>query len=93
MKKDMKEIYSRTEKELKVLLFEKKKELFNLKLDNKQNKLKNTRIIFNTRKEIARILTLIKEKELSGLNSITEEKSKEKGPEDVKTMAGKGKDK
>lgn len=79
MRKDIKEIYTKSEKELKVLLFEKKKELFNLKLDNKQNKLKNTRVIFNTRKEIARILTLIKEKELAGLNSIPEEKSKEKG--------------
>lgn len=93
MKKDIKEIYTKSEKELKVLLLEKKKELFNLKLNNKQNKLKNTRIIFNTRKEIARILTLIKEKELAGLSSILEEKSEEKGPADVKAMAGKGKNK
>lgn len=66
MKKDLKEINTKSEKELKVLLTEKRKELFNLKLDNKQNKLKNTRIIFNLRKEIARILTLIREKQLLG---------------------------
>ena len=64
MKKNLAEIYSKSEEELRKMLFEKKQELFNLKLGNKQNKLKNTRVIFNTRKEIARILTLIKEKEL-----------------------------
>ena len=65
MKKNLAEIYSKSEIELKKMLFDKKQELFNLKLGNKQNKLKNTRVIFNTRKEIARILTLIKEKELT----------------------------
>lgn len=65
MKKDLKEIYSKSEKELKELLENKREEFFKLNLDNKQNKLKNTRSIFNTRKEIARILTLIREKELA----------------------------
>lgn len=65
MKKDIKDISSRTEKDLKDLLKSKREELFKLKLDNKQNKLKNTRIIFNTRKEISRVLTLIREKELA----------------------------
>ncbi len=65
MKKDLKAIYTKSVKELKDLLIDKRKELFNLKIDNKQNKLKNTRIIFNTRKEIARIMTLIREKELT----------------------------
>lgn len=64
MKKDLKEIVSKTEKELRDLVKEKREELFHLNLDLRQNKLKNTRSIFNTRKEIARILTLIKEKEL-----------------------------
>jgi len=61
----IKEIIGKGEKELKDLLSEKQEELFKLKLDNKQNKLKNTRSIFNTRKDIARILTLIKERELA----------------------------
>lgn len=65
MKKDLKEIVSKTEKELKELLIEKRKDLLNLNLDNKQHKLKNTRAIFNTRKEIARILTLLREKEFA----------------------------
>ncbi len=65
MKKDVKDISSKTEKDLKDLLKTKREDLFKLNLDNKQNKLKNTRIIFNTRKEIARVLTLIKEKQLT----------------------------
>ncbi len=60
-----KEISGKSETELKDLLAEKRKDLFNLNLDNKQNKLKNTRSIFNTRHDIARILTLIREKELA----------------------------
>lgn len=65
MKKDIKDNSSKTEKDLKELLKTKKEELFKLNLDNKQNKLKNTRVIFNTRKEIARVMTLIREKELA----------------------------
>ncbi len=65
MKKDIKDNSSKTEKDLKDLLKTKKEELFKLNLDNKQNKLKNTRVIFNTRKEIARVMTLIREKELA----------------------------
>lgn len=61
----IKEISGKNEKELKDLLKEKRDALVNLKLDNKQNKLKNTRSIFNTRKDIRRILTLIREKELA----------------------------
>lgn len=61
----IKEMIGKSEKELKDLLKDKRKELFDLNLENKQNKLKNTRSLFNTRKEIARILTLIREKELA----------------------------
>ncbi|MBI4097778.1 MAG: 50S ribosomal protein L29 [Candidatus Levybacteria bacterium] len=64
MKKDLKQIINKSEKELKELLKSKREDLFKLNLDNKQNKLKNTRVIFNSRKEIARILTLIREREL-----------------------------
>ena len=65
MKKDLREIANKTEKELMDLLKTKREELFNLVIDNKQNKLKNTRSIYNSRKEIARILTLINEKKLA----------------------------
>ncbi len=60
----IKEISGKDIKELKDLLKAKKKDLFDLKIENKQNKLKNTRSIFNSRKEIAKIMTLIREKEL-----------------------------
>lgn len=72
----IKEISGKNEKELKELLLEKKRDLQNLMIDNKQNKLKNTRSIFNTRKEIAQIITLMKERQLAG-----SEKSKEKKEE------------
>ena len=65
MKKDLKQIANKSEKELRELLKSKKEDLFKLNLDNKQNKLKNTRSIYNSRKEIARILTLIRERELA----------------------------
>jgi large subunit ribosomal protein L29 len=74
----IKEISGKNEKDLKDLLLEKKKELQGLMLDNKQNKLKNTRSIFNTRKEIAKILTLMKERELAGVEE-KEKKKKEDG--------------
>ena len=65
MNKDLKQIINKTDKELKDILKSKREDLDKLNLDNKQNKLKNTRVIFNTRKEISRILTLIREKELA----------------------------
>jgi large subunit ribosomal protein L29 len=70
----IKEIIGKTDEELKELLKEKRQELNNLKLDNKLNKLKNTRSIFNTRKDISRILTLIKERELAKSLEAKEEK-------------------
>lgn len=70
MKKDIKEIANQTDKELLESLKNKKAELFKLRLDKEQIKLKNTRSIYNTRKEIARIMTLIKEKELAAANKV-----------------------
>ncbi len=64
MNKDLKQIINKTEGELRDILKSKREDLGKLNLDNKQNKLKNTRVIFNSRKEIARILTLIREREL-----------------------------
>jgi large subunit ribosomal protein L29 len=61
----IKEIIGKSEKELKDLLKQQREELFKLNMDNKQNKLKNTRSIFNLRKDIRRTLTLIREKQLA----------------------------
>jgi len=63
--KDRKELFTRNEKELRKALKEAKDMLFNLGIENKQNKLKNTRQIFWKKKEIAWILTALKEKQLA----------------------------
>lgn len=63
-KKDKQALREKTTEELKTLLKEKRNELFELRLDKSQHKLKNTKLLFWARKEIALILTLIREKEL-----------------------------
>jgi len=61
--KQKNELFGKSVTELKNLLAKSRDELFNLKLDLSQNKLKNTSSIFLKRKEIALILTALKEKE------------------------------
>jgi ribosomal protein L29 len=68
--KDKKELFTKSEKELKKALKEAKEALFNLGLDSKQNKLKNTRQIFWKRKEIALILTALREKEIANAENV-----------------------
>jgi ribosomal protein L29 len=63
--KEKKEIFAKSEKELSKALSEAKSALLDLVLDLRQNKLKNTRLIFWKRKEIALIKTALKEKELA----------------------------
>ena len=63
--RDRKELFTRNEKELRKALKEAKDLLFNLGLDNKANKLKNTRQIFWKKKEIAWILTALRQKQLA----------------------------
>ena len=61
--KQKNELFGKSVTELKNLLAKSRDELFNLKLDLSQNKLKNTSSIFLKRKEVALILTALKEKE------------------------------
>ena len=68
--KDKKELFTRSEKELKKALQEAKEALFNLVMDNRQNKLKNTRQIFWKKKEIALILTALREKEIADAENV-----------------------
>jgi ribosomal protein L29 len=68
--KEKKELFTKSEKELRKALKEAKAALFNLVLDNGQNKLKNTRQIFWKKKEIAYILTALKEKEIENEKNI-----------------------
>ena len=62
--KAKKEIKTKTLQELVVLLNEAKRILFQLQLEKAQLKLKDTRSIFMKRKEIARLYSVMKEKEL-----------------------------
>lgn len=61
--KDIKELHTKTIEELKVMLSQAKDELFSLKMQIVQNKLKNKRLIFLKRKDIAAVATILKEKE------------------------------
>lgn len=60
-KENTNNLVGKTKEELKTLLSDARKELFNLRLDNLQRKLKNTSSLTTKRKEIARILTKIRQ--------------------------------
>ena len=59
----VKELNNKTVAELKAELVDAKKELFNLRFQNATNQLDNTSRIKEVRKNIARIQTVITEKE------------------------------
>ena len=63
--KDKKALHDKTVDELHQMLKEAKVALFDFNLDRQQNKLKNTKAVFQKRKEIAQLLTVMKEKELA----------------------------
>lgn len=62
-RKDIKDIRTKTLKELKSLVGTAREELLTLNLSKSQNKLKDLRSIFWKKKDIARMLTVIREKE------------------------------
>lgn len=62
--RDKKDLFTKDAKELIKKLKDTRDELFTMKIDLTQNKLKNTKSITTKRKEIALILTALKEKEL-----------------------------
>lgn len=62
-KKEKQELQTKTIEELKTLLKEAKNLLLTMRFDLSRNKLKNTRSLFLKRKEIARILTVLNQKE------------------------------
>lgn len=63
--KDKKELHTKTEKELKSLVSKAQNELVKLRMDQAGRKLKDTHQVLKKRHHIARIKTIIKEKELS----------------------------
>jgi ribosomal protein L29 len=63
--KDKKELHAKSINELKKLIIEAKDALSALRMDKTLNKLKNTRQLFIKGKEIARMLTIVRMKELA----------------------------
>ena len=64
-KKYLDDLRAKTTDELDVELVNAKKELFNLRFQNATNQLDNTARIYDVRKNIARIQTVITEKKLA----------------------------
>ena len=62
--RDKKSLHEKTLPELKILLTEIKKALHEALMEKAQNKLKNTRLIFLKRKEIAQVKTILNEKSM-----------------------------
>ena len=62
-KKYVEELKAKTESELNVELVSAKKELFNLRFQNATNQLENTARITDVRRNIARIQTIITQKQ------------------------------
>ena len=60
----LQDIREKSVDELKALVVDLKKELFNLRLQKSTNKLENTASISNTKRTIARVKTVITEKEV-----------------------------
>ena len=63
---NIKDIKQMAPSELTKTLREQKEELFNLRFQHSMNQLDNPMKIVETKKTIARILTVLREKELSG---------------------------
>jgi len=68
--KDKQALHAKTLQELKTLFKEAREALWSLKLEKRLGKLKNPRSIFWKRKEIAQILTIIREKEFENAKNI-----------------------
>lgn len=63
-RKDFQELTSKEMKELKTLLIAKQEELFTSHLDHQLKKLTNVRLLSTIRDDIARIKTVMKQKEV-----------------------------
>lgn len=65
---DKKEIRTKTVEELRHALKDAQREIFTMRIDHSRQKLKNTKVLFTTRKHIAFLKTILKEKELAHAN-------------------------
>jgi large subunit ribosomal protein L29 len=64
-RQEVKELHTKTTDELKKLLKDTQDALFTLQMDHEQHKVSNTSQLRNMRKDIARILSIIRGKELA----------------------------
>lgn len=68
--KEKKQLFEKNIKELRASLRETKEQLFSLKLEKMQMKLKNLKAIFLKRKEIAQIATALRKKEMENAKNV-----------------------
>lgn len=66
MRQELKELHQKNTAELKTLLAQKRKELLKIRLDLELKRTKDVHQRKSVRKEIARILTVIRERQLKG---------------------------
>ena len=64
-KKELKELHQKSQQDLQSLMKKAQEELVKLKMDRKAGRLKNVRLPENKRRDLARIKTILKEKELN----------------------------
>lgn len=62
--KQKKELHTKTVDELKIMVKDLSKDLYRLQLDHKEGKLKDTRSLYQKRKTIAVVQTIVQEKEV-----------------------------
>jgi ribosomal protein L29 len=64
-KKDLKDLHQKSQQDLQGLMKKAQEELVKLKMDRKAGRLKNIRLPEGKRHDLARIKTVLREKELS----------------------------
>ncbi len=64
-KKELKELHQKSQQDLQILIKKAQEELVKLKMDRKAGRLKNVRLPENKRHDLARIKTILKEKDLN----------------------------
>ena len=72
-----KQVHDMTTEELKLKLTDLKKELFNLRFSHATGQLSNPMVIVDRKRDIARVLTVLRQRELSGVKETVEPVKKE----------------
>ena len=78
-KKDTNDIHVKTQEELKKMLDEARHDLVGFQLEQAQRKLKNTKSLATKKDDIARLLTVMREKEIADRLAASSKKTEGKG--------------